>query len=757
MFGFLQSCRTPPSLKQLPLKPFRVNLSLNRLIPGVDNIRIDVHLSPQLHNTLKKTASLLMIKHSRTGHYFQDYRKESCEDEKNTLRNLCKSILMDGINKAKSDAEVQIDLLGQAAVAKLFLEETGRQYGKLIANIEELVRTYGLFPNFDPMELFKLKEKLAEVKYNRTMILLHVGEELLHVVNDVQADCLKNIRKSIFHPEDILPDAFFLNPVFHTDNPADDYFLSEAYVLLGLRSEDPDTYKNLKSIIYDLLGRTDLGDRNAGDGDRGDHKEGKREGVSGADGNPLDSWIMDIDNIDRLFNYFGSREQFRINKDGKESRDTPAELESRIKIQEALLDLFHRQFKESRLMKLTVAAYAMKPIYRAYCPPLKPRQVREFIADPGSRKSLVRQMKSRESLSLSPLYETIGRINDSSVQAEKEDLLGFLRHFFRYHRDLNNFRILKGAMDAINLVNDEKTLILSRENRLLYEFLLPDEQTMEDKPIISHAIIKADIRGSVSITSMMRERGLNPASYFSLNFFDPISEILSDYNASKEFIEGDAIILSIFEHEATPQGWYSVARASGLAIRMLHIVHQYNLKSRKHNLPILEFGIGICFDQSPPTFLFDGNSKIIISPAINLADRLSSCNRTLRRRLKDHDRVFNLFVFQDFPEGAVEATADDVFLRYNVNGIELSAEAFTKLAGEINLKSMMYTTDNHEKVKLYTGTFPTLTGRYERLVIREAGILEVKPETFDVIGKTSGTYYEVCTHPEIYAFIKNNA
>jgi hypothetical protein len=255
----------------------------------------------------------------------------------------------------------------------------------------------------------------------------------------------------------------------------------------------------------------------------------------------------------------------------------------------------------------------------------------------------------------------------------------------------------------------------------------------------------------------MRVRGLNPASYFSLNFFDPISEILCDYDASKVFIEGDAIILSIFENEDTAQGWYSVARACGLAVNMIHIVRQYNVKNQEHDLPILELGIGICYKQSPPAFLFDGDSRIMISHAINLADRLSGCDKKLRKRFKKRDRMFNLFVFQNVRDEDIEATADDLFLRYNVNGIELDPEGFAKLAREINLKSVVYTTENNEKVTLYTGTVPTLSGKYQRLVIREAAIMEVKPETMDMIGPTSRKYYEVCTQQSIYEFIDAHA
>ena len=288
----------------------------------------------------------------------------------------------------------------------------------------------------------------------------------------------------------------------------------------------------------------------------------------------------------------------------------------------------------------------------------------------------------------------------------------------------------------------------------MHEYLLPSERVLEERPIINHVIIKADIRGSIEINSIMRARRLNPASYFSLNFFDPISEILFDYGASKVFIEGDAIILSIFENEDTPHGWYSVARACGLAVRMLQIVQHYNVKNQENSLPILEFGIGICYSQGAPAFLYDGDSRIMISPAINLADRLSSCNKRLRLRLNDRNQLFNVFVFKNAPRDETEEMADDLYIRYNVNGIELTEDGFAKLGSEINLKSIMYPVAKGNKIKLYTGKVPTLSGNYEPLVIREATIPAVKPETLDIIGDTYRKYYEVCTHPEIYEYIK---
>ena len=146
------SQKTNQDLKNLGLKRYQVAYSLDRLVFGVDNIHIDVHISPQVYNALKRTASLLMIKHSQSEYFFEEYKREFCEIEKDTLRRVCTDVLLDGINRAKSAAEVQIDFLGQTALAKLFLEETENQYKYLVAHLEPLVRIYQLSP-----KMIKLK------------------------------------------------------------------------------------------------------------------------------------------------------------------------------------------------------------------------------------------------------------------------------------------------------------------------------------------------------------------------------------------------------------------------------------------------------------------------------------------------------------------------------------------------------------------------------------------------------------------------
>ncbi len=746
MLNIFQSLSKPQDLKDLPLKPYLVDITLDGLVFGVDNIHIDVRISPQLSNTLEKTAWGIIIKHSHADFYFPDYKRDVCESEKDHLKHLCADVLQDAINRAKIKGEHRIDYLGQVALSKMFLEEVKSQFRDLVAFFERQINSYQLSPKQADHEEFRARKKLTEVKLNQNRIIRQAGEELFSLLMDIQTKNLREMRETHFRSEQILPDVFFNNPVLHTANPSDDFFLIDEYVLLGKHAGDPDNYDTVLAIIYDLMAAAGL----------------NRHGVTppqtdGGDRRSIyDQWIMETDSIDLMFNVFDSREQFEREKSSKGSADRLSELRQVIKRQQSLLDFFYRAFKKAGLLKLIIAALEVKAITGVYCPPMEPRLIREFLANIWSRRSITRQLEHRRSvygdtLTMGPLKQAAQRVRYTSASEKKRHVFNFLKAFSRYHRDRYNARILNESMAAINLVTEDKILQLSRGNRSLYEFLLPAERVQDENPVMDHVIIKADIRGSININNSMRARGLNPASHFSLNFFDPISEILWNYEAVKVFIEGDAIILSISEKEDIPQGWYCVARACGLAMRILQIVQRYNIKNQENNLPILELGIGICYSPEPPSYLFDGNSPIMISPAINMADRLSSCSRNLRSRLTDRNPLYNLYVFKNSREDDDET--DDHSLRYNINGIELSEEAFAKLSREINLTRITFKAQYGEDIQLYTGKVPTISGTFQLLAIRESLVYEVDPDTLGITRATSRKYYEVCTNQIIHDYV----
>jgi len=218
--------------------------------------------------------------------------------------------------------------------------------------------------------------------------------------------------------------------------------------------------------------------------------------------------------------------------------------------------------------------------------------------------------------------------------------------------------------------------------------------------------------------------------------------------------------LSIFEYKDAPAQWYSVSRACGLAINILMIVRKYNRRNRKKGLPRLELGVGVGFSGTSPTFFFDDDNQIMISPAINDADQLSRCDKTLRQYLSKERLPFNVYEMQPALNPETAVLFNNKTLRYNVKGIQLSCRGFKKLQKEIHLERIecdipeIRPDNENDPLIFYTGKFPTTAGNFQRLIIRESMIPEVSLKDLQVIGHTENRYYEICTNQKVYEYIK---
>jgi len=769
MFGIFRYPRSLPPLSQFPIKSYKFDFSLDRLILGVDNISHDVLLSPAFVASNQKVVTQLVARHAGVEKRTGQTKQISWNQEVARYKQFYRDILQDAVNKAKGQSEFQVELLAQAALTKMLLQEIRAQYERLIRRLKKAVRKSDLAAHNDLAEAPKLKTKLQRILQDREAIQQLVGLEICSFWYEVEVKEVRPMHEAIFGKRRSCYTDVLNNPILHVDQPDNELFMLAEYdFALGRRIEDPDKYESLLFFIRHLLNYIDLMDPTAPG-----HSVEQRltipklqdQETNGASqkayNQKIKGWVQHEDNMDVLLNWQRTKGDYQVLRKKNGDAGDLADLKNRVKGQKKLLHFFYRQFRQNGLMERIVASYEMLPEYLEYCPPLIPQQIIQYLTVPKSRKVIKNRLKRMKkvynrSFSLRPLHKKIKSLEQMTAAKRKAYLVRFMNAFVRFHRDKSNAELIHEAMERIHLATEEKVINLSRENNTLYEFLLPHEQASVKAPIINHVVVKADVRGSTDITHQMNERGLNPASYFSLNFFDPISGILAEYGASKIFIEGDAIILSIFEREDTPSGWYGVARACGIAINMLVIIQRYNQKSIKYQLPILELGIGIGYLANAPTFLFDGNNRIMISPAINHADRLSSCSKTGRRLFANKKSLFKAYVFQTLSDEDMAATKDDLYTRFNVNGIELNPAGFEKLSREIDLKLLQSNfADLHgQKSNLYFGKFPTKSGRYQRLLVREAHIPVVDPSTLKTQRITSHKYYEVCTHPKLYAWAR---
>ena len=166
-----------------------------------------------------------------------------------------------------------------------------------------------------------------------------------------------------------------------------------------------------------------------------------------------------------------------------------------------------------------------------------------------------------------------------------------------------------------------------------------------------------------------------------------------------------------------------VSLACGLARKILQVVDARNVDSRKNGLPELELGLGIAFLNEAPTFLSDEDREIMISPAINRADQLSSCSALLRKSdfAKGLGRGVEVVAASGLP--ILEKDSSDRMMRYNVNGIELDTPAFVKLQSELALNVVRLEDEIYPGgARFYVGKYADMKGENHWLVVREAPV-----------------------------------
>jgi class 3 adenylate cyclase len=318
----------------------------------------------------------------------------------------------------------------------------------------------------------------------------------------------------------------------------------------------------------------------------------------------------------------------------------------------------------------------------------------------------------------------------------------YLTDFLVLRRDLKLAYKSYEAMDGIRLLEDPHDVQLSRANSSLHSFSCGEEQRPASRRILAHAVIKADVRGSTNITERLRAKGLNPASHFELNFFGPVNRLLPELGAEKLFVEGDAVILGLFEYEGEPTA-LAVARACALARKILQVVFLQNAVNRKHGLPELELGLGISFSDREPNFLYDEGHRIMISEAINRADRLSGSASALRTAgFQPESQAFRVDVVIDRSTER-SAVQGDVVLDYNVNGVKLEKAAFFKLQKEIRLHQVRLAEEEFEDNLFFAGRFADLAGREHWLVLRYAAVREWDGQSLGPVDPDRTHFFEL--------------
>jgi class 3 adenylate cyclase len=462
----------------------------------------------------------------------------------------------------------------------------------------------------------------------------------------------------------------------------------------------------------------------------------------------------------RLGGYLNQPENARRLFGTDSSRGDDADGEAPSEVRAQLREEWMHRLEERDLLFHVLAGYELRKIYADYCPPIHLQQLKKAIVHREEQKrmaTILEQFPARK-ISMKRLEQASRAVRRRTHQEALTTCTQFAKDLMRLRRDRRNYQQVASWIERINLVRSERARELSRVNKSLYEFLHPDEVRPDDDPVSSHVIIKADVRGSTRITKDLLARGLNPASHFSMNLHEPVKRMLERYGAAKVFIEGDAIILAIYETEAKRATQRAVARACVLAREILAVTQAYNQRAKTTDLPALELGIGVAFQDSAPSLWMDADSRVMISRALNLSDRLSSCSKMAKRLFTANPSPFNVFLLQTLMEDAVEDEGEELVVRYNLNGIELNEEGFQKVAAEIALAPMAGNFPmpwSKERVQLYFGEVP-FGDSFEPIIIRKGFVRQLLPGG-KIGAQGNRAYFEVCTHPRLLELARRKA
>ncbi len=743
-------------LAQMSRPPFH-RIRLERCPRGIDGLHIDVALDSRLVN-----ATILMVKavlRRDVGQYF--WRQPPKALSSDIVAGFQKAYIEHtrmALQLVRNSARPELAQLFQLAVVRLLLVVVDQQFSLLRQELHDA----RAMPSRDHgSHSLELHDRAVALARNEDSIRFHTLKDVLRVVVRMEDSNLRKLRETVLGMSWPLPRSMLVNPVVQLGGIGsnEDFFQSYPHIL-RIDQHAVELNRGLLGVFSDWLPEGQAMDTDA-DAQKSGHRlsaghslrgqlEIEREVAKFVGHAELARMIPhEFDNAKGVMALLGGDSDLWPEAGPWEMKGFDLVQQSKVRELMALLN-------KTELMKGIQASYRLAAVY----PMLGIRGGAEWVYDYLVGHSSARELVKR--LQVLPGVEdarTAMRLIDEKLQAgddrgrrhaDERMVVRFVGDLVRYRYDLKLAAWLYSGLSSLRLLHDEQKLSMSASNGILHDFRFA--KAGEHQAVVGHAVLKADIRGSTAITAEMQARNLNPATYFSRTLYDPITRLLSVFGAEKVFVEGDAVILSLMEYEGGQADQLAVARACGLAQRILGVVESKNTENRSLGLPELGLGIGVAYSNGPPTYLYDEDHKIMISSAINRADRLSSCHAGMREQLSEGGQAQRrVVVAQPISDSDDSGKSDtEGLLHYNVNGIEMGAGAFNQLQVELMLAPIELADGADAGDDLYhVGRYSDMRGNSNWLVVRESPVHLWMGDRLVENGRAARVFYEVVAEREL--------
>lgn len=736
--------------------PFH-RIRLDRCPKGIDGVHIDVALDVQLVN-----ATALFVKRIlRHNTELLIWKQKSKAPEAELVSNFQKAYIEHSrivLQQVRRSARPDLAQLFQLAVVRLLLVMVDKQYHFFRQELQDARAQPSRQHGGNSLELHDRAVALAR---NEESIRFRAFQDVMRVVLRIEDSYLRKLRATVLGISWPVSRSMLVNPIVHMGGlgSSEDFFRLYPHILRDA-GHAKQLYDSLFEVLSDWVPDELVLVPNAS----------AREARSGAPAGyalraqiaiqPHVSQLIEAGELAHMIPHEFDNAADVLDLLGGDSGLWPEagrwEKANFAEVQRAKVQEWMSLVERAGLMAGIRASTRLADVYPRLALRGGAEWVYGYLAGECSARELSQRLQTLPGVEdaraiVHRIDERVRAVAEKNPpNAEQRAAVRFIHDMLRFRYDLKLASWMFEAMSSMRLLHQEQKLSMSASNGLLQDFRYGRVDT--GRIVIGHVVLKADVRGSTDITAQMQARNLNPATYFSRTLYDPITQLLKLFGAEKVFVEGDAVILSLLEYGGIEVEQMAVARACGLAIRILQVVEAKNVESRKLNLPELGLGIGIAYASAAPTYLYDEQQKIMISPAINRADRLSSCHWELRRLLSEEGyRGRRVVVAHPVQKLAGYGKSDpEGLIHYNVNGIELGSGAFEQLSGELQLELVQLSAERNDAAEVYhVGRYLDIRENTHWVVVRESPVLLWMGDRLVEAERNERVYYEVVSDPEL--------
>ena len=229
------------------------------------------------------------------------------------------------------------------------------------------------------------------------------------------------------------------------------------------------------------------------------------------------------------------------------------------------LDSWVATLEREKLIDYVIASYEAVPLLAEYCPRINAQQLKHSLLSREERDRVEKLIGEHGKLSAASLNSAMSRFAACRGAKRAKLAARFLRDFLRYHRDLRRLEALNSALDSGNLIGNSKMRELPPSTARSTNFVARKTEAVRRQSPASRNS-ESGYPGFVEADAIALEKGMNPASYFSLNFYGPVNKSLASTARAKCLSK---VMQSSSHCWSTRQPPMAVSRACVLAREMI--------------------------------------------------------------------------------------------------------------------------------------------------------------------------------------------